>query len=83
MRKKFIRKFKTFQNYSAVEFGNDAKVVELILEKGRSDPNIGDWKGDTPLHLCTAHEMVDPLIVGTLLEHGADPNQPNDEGDKK
>ena len=68
-------------NSSAVGIGIvDAKAVELLLTRGDADPNIADWNGTTPLHMCFTQKGVDPMVVGILLRLGADPNRRDGKG---
>ena len=58
----------------------DINAVELLLTKGKSNTNICDSEGSSPLHLCASQESVDPMMVGMLLRFGADPNRRNIKG---
>jgi ankyrin repeat protein len=47
-------------------------LVELLLKYG-ANPNLADFRGDTPLHLLSTHDWSrSKEIVEMLIEHGAD-----------
>ena len=65
--------------FSAIINGSDWKIVELLL-LADSDPNIADFSGNTPLHLCTAKRGSHDMVPGILLRFGANPNLKNENG---
>ena len=61
---------------------SDIKIVTKLLETGLN-PNIQDLCGNSALHslmeVFDKHRHKNALIGNLLLEHGADPNQENNE----
>jgi len=45
-------------------------AVTLLLECG-ADPNSRDNDGNTPLHVSITNKPVKPVVIKTLLDHGA------------
>lgn len=59
---------------------NETDRIRFILENG-AEPNLADTDGgDTPLHaICM--KSTDPAIIRLLLQHRANPNQQNNNGE--
>lgn len=80
---------RTAVHYAAGEhtgIGGTGAILTLLLVKG-GDCCMKDSQGDTPLHYAAA-EGIDQVAdyadvqgrIQRLLEHGADPNEPNNRG---
>jgi hypothetical protein len=54
------------------------KTLEEILRLG-ADPNLGDYRGDKPLHTALS-KGYDVAVFRTLLKYGANPDVPGREG---
>ena len=52
--------------------------LKALLKHG-ADPNIGDDRGETPLHLAL-EKGYDVAVLKLLIKHGADPDQANKKG---
>ena len=50
------------------------RTVEEFLRLG-ADPNLGEYRGDTPLYTALA-KGCDPEVFALLLKHGANPDVP-------
>ncbi|KAF9878483.1 hypothetical protein CkaCkLH20_03975 [Colletotrichum karsti] len=50
------------------------EIVRLLLDQG-VDVDSANRRGWTPLFLATRQRQVSPLILGFLLDHGADPHR--------
>jgi ankyrin repeat protein len=48
-----------------------AKVVQVLVEEGKADPNVRDWSQCTSLHAAAMNGHLE--VTRVLLEHGADP----------
>ena len=60
--------------HAAVSYGHK-ELIQFLISSG-ANPNLRDFDGDTPLHVCEEPEVAD-----LLLSHGADPAAVNNEGD--
>ncbi|MVW78241.1 ankyrin repeat domain-containing protein [Bordetella sp. 02P26C-1] len=58
---------------------NQDQRTATILRRFGADINARDNKGDTALHAACFYRP-DPTVIQWLLQHGADPNSPNDGG---
>jgi hypothetical protein len=62
-----------------LHFAGSARMVQLLLTKGKADKNVRDYRGNTLLHLFT--DQSDTIHVpGLLIQHSADINVQNNEG---
>jgi TPR repeat protein len=59
--------------------GSTRDMVELLLASGAKVNERSTVTGQSPLHLAVTYNK-DPDVVRTLLEHGADRNQTDNEG---
>jgi len=65
--------------HSAVKYRGDMEIIQLFLHDPRTDPNITNNKGETPLHLAAKARRND--IYNLLLGDGrVDPNIRNIKG---
>ena len=55
-------------------------VLRFLLQEARSDPNIKNVKGDTPLRLAIRREKSVRRHISFLLKNGADPDTRDKEG---
>ncbi|XP_060848380.1 uncharacterized protein LOC132927810 isoform X2 [Rhopalosiphum padi] len=58
---------------------NHHRVASLLLVRGRADPNKRNVNKQSALHLAVERQHAD--IVKLLVNHGADPNIPDKDGD--
>lgn len=65
--------------YYSVEIGNDT-VINLLLENARTDPNIVDHRGRSPLHLAASQTTCSCIVVQALVSRGANLDAPDTYG---
>lgn len=69
------------ENHTALHYavtGQKPELVKLLLDSGRARPDIKDADGWTPLRHAVERDLLD--VARMLVTHGADLNEPDDNG---